>query len=52
MFWDWAARMARRNVVLVSEATLPHKRYIDSHQGYVAGRHNDRQEYLVRVKAA
>jgi hypothetical protein len=52
-FWDWASRVARENTVLVSEATLPDDRYIEEDpEGYMAGPHNDRQEYLILVKAS
>jgi site-specific DNA-adenine methylase len=50
-FWEWCSRMAARgNTVLVSEATLPDNRYIKSTEGYKAGKHNARQEYLILVK--
>ncbi len=52
-FWDWCAMMvARNNVVLVSEETLPPRRYIAGKQGYMGGPHNNRQEYLIRVRAS
>lgn len=52
-FWDWAARMARHNnTMLVSEATLPPTQYIEEVEPYMAGRHGDRQEYLILVKAS
>jgi DNA adenine methylase len=37
-FWDWAARVARCNTVLVSERVLPEAKYVASKEKYQAGR--------------
>lgn len=52
-FWDWAAKMARKNTVLVSERTLPPGRYIAGKQAYMAGAgQGRRKEWLIRVRSA
>lgn len=52
-FWDWAARVARKNTVLVSERTLPEPRYVASKERYVAGTGSAaRDEWLIKVAPA
>lgn len=49
-FWGWAARVARNNIVLVSERTLPEPRYVASKERYVAGVGKVRRdEWLIKV---
>jgi site-specific DNA-adenine methylase len=51
-FWDFCARLVRNgNIVLVSEATPPPKRYVEEKHPYMAGPHGDRQEWLFKVAA-